>query len=425
MGNKRIGQIGYHHLYFNAKLIMNSIKYIVMGVRKILHVDLDAFFCSVEELLDPNLVGKPFAVGGQPGKRGVVASCSYAARQFGVRSAMPTGQALKLCPDLKIVWGRHGEYGKRSRQVMEILNHYSGLVEEVSIDEAFLDLSDLPQSGYELAHEIQSAIRRDTQLPCSIGVATNKLVAKVATDYGKGKHKGTTPPCAITVVEPGKEAEFLAPLPVRAMWGVGPKMEDELKKMGILTIGELATKTEAFLFQHFGKWGGELARHARGISESSVSTEQETKSVSNETTFEQDVADQKILYKTIKDLAAQVGYRLRKHGFCGSTVRIKLRWSDFTTITRQCSVKQPMDQDGVIYENAKTLFDAAWPTGKPVRLVGVGCSNLSDNAHQLSLWDTPNEKERRLLGAVDEIRLKYGKDALKKASAIKEKKKEN
>lgn len=393
-----------------------------MAPRKILHVDLDAFFCSVEEILDPSLKGKAFAVGGQPGKRGVVASCSYAARQYGVRSAMPTGQALKLCPDLILVWGRHGEYGKRSKEVMEILNRYTPLVEEVSVDEAFLDVSDLPRSGLEVAHEIQSTILRETKLPCSIGVASNKLVAKIATDYGKGQHRGTTPPQAITVVEPGKEAEFLAPLPVRAMWGVGPKMEASLKKLGIETLGELAAKDEGYLAQHFGKWGSDLARHAGGISDTKVSVESETKSVSNETTFEHDIADVKILLSTIKDLSAQVGYRMRKHGFTGSTVRVKLRWSDFTTITRQCPVAPPTDQDGVIFQNAKELFEAAWPKGRPVRLIGVGCSNLSDNVHQLTLWDTPNEKERRLLGAVDEIKLRFGKDALKKGSAIKSQK---
>lgn len=391
-----------------------------MGARKIIHIDLDAFFCSVEELLDPSLIGKAFAVGGQPGKRGVVASCSYAARQFGVRSAMPTGQALRLCPELKLVWGRHGEYGKRSREVMDILRRYTGLVEVVSIDEAFLDVSDLPQSGYELAYEIQSTIERETHLPCSLGVATNKLVAKIASDFGKAQHKGATPPRAIVVVESGREAEFLAPLPVRAMWGVGPKMEEKLKKLGIQTIGDLAAKSEGFLIRQFGKWGGELAKHAKGISDSMVSTGQEVKSISNETTFEKDIADEKILDRTLKELSSQVGYRLRKGGLRGSTVRIKLRWSDFTTITRQSSVNHAVDQDGVIYENAKKLFDAAWPKGRPVRLIGVGCSNLSNEVQQLSLWDTPNEKERRLLEAVDEIRLKYGKDALRKASTIKD-----
>lgn len=391
-----------------------------MGARKIIHIDLDAFFCSVEELLDPSLIGKAFAVGGQPGKRGVVASCSYAARQFGVRSAMPTGQALRLCPELKLVWGRHGEYGKRSREVMDILRRYTGLVEVVSIDEAFLDVSDLPQSGYELAYEIQSTIERETHLPCSLGVATNKLVAKIASDFGKAQHKGATPPRAIVVVESGREAEFLAPLPVRAMWGVGPKMEEKLKKLGIQTIGDLAAQSEGFLIRQFGKWGGELAKHAKGISDSMVSTGQEVKSISNETTFEKDIADEKILDRTLKELSSQVGYRLRKGGLRGSTVRIKLRWSDFTTITRQSSVNHAVDQDGVIYENAKKLFDAAWPKGRPVRLIGVGCSNLSNEVQQLSLWDTPNEKERRLLEAVDEIRLKYGKDALRKASTIKD-----
>ncbi len=392
---------------------------IVMRVRKIIHIDLDAFFCSVEELLDPTLKGLAFAVGGQPGRRGVVASCSYAARQFGVRSAMPMGQALKLCPQLKVVSGRHSQYGQRSREVMAILNRYTALVEEVSIDEAFMDVTDLPQSGKELAQVLQSTILRETRLPCSIGVASNKLVAKIASDYGKGKHRGTEPPRAITVVEPGKEAEFLAPLPVRALWGVGPKMEAALQKLGIQTIGDLAGQPEQLLVAHFGKYGFELRKHALGISESEIATEGEAKSVSNETTFDKDISDPSVLRATIKDLATQVAYRLRKHEMSALTVRIKLRWPDFTTLTRQISLSQPTSQDNVIFTAAFELFNSVWSSGKKVRLIGVGTSNLSDDTHQLSLWDTENEKERRLLGAVDEIRKKYGKDVLKKASKLK------
>ncbi len=390
-----------------------------MRIRKILHIDLDAFFCSVEELLNPSLKGVPFAVGGQPGRRGVVASCSYAARQFGVRSAMPMGQAMKLCPGLKVVSGRHSQYGQRSRQVMEILNRYTALVEEVSIDEAFMDVTDLPQSGKELAQVLQSTILRETLLPCSIGVATNKLVAKIATDYGKNQHHGITPPRAITVVEPGEEAAFLAPLPLRAMWGVGPKMEAALKKLGIQTIGDLANQPEQLLVAHFGKYGQELRRHAQGISVSEIVTEGEVKSVSNEVTFDKDVSDPKVLNTTIKDLSTQVAYRLRKHQISATTVKIKLRWPDFTTLTRQISLKEATNQDTVIFNAAHALFMNVWSAGKPVRLIGVGTSGLSDDSHQLALWDTESEKERRLLGAMDEIRKKFGRDVLKKASKLK------
>ena len=191
--------------------------------RKILHIDLDAFFCSVEENKNPSLRGKPFAVGGRPDQRGVVASCSYAARKFGVRSAMPMARAMKLCPELIIVSGRHGEYGKISKQVMDYLGTLTPLIEQVSIDEAFLDLSDLPESGESLAKSIQKTIQEQYHLPCSIGVATNKLVAKIATDAGKAANRTDHSPQAITNVAPGMEAEFLAPLPAQALWGIGPK----------------------------------------------------------------------------------------------------------------------------------------------------------------------------------------------------------
>ena len=213
-------------------------------MRKIIHIDLDAFFCSVEELLDPSLIGKAFAVGGKPGQRGVVSSCSYAARQFGVRSAMPTGNALRLCPGLILVGGSHSRYSEYSRRVMAILERYSGLIEQVSIDEAFLDVSDLQVPGVEIAKQIQGDVRTKVGLPCSLGIATSKLVAKIATDHGKSQHRGATPPSAITEVLPGKEAEFLAPLPVDALWGVGPKTKELLSEWGIKTIGELASQNE-------------------------------------------------------------------------------------------------------------------------------------------------------------------------------------
>ncbi|PKN90544.1 MAG: DNA polymerase IV, partial [Chloroflexi bacterium HGW-Chloroflexi-7] len=200
--------------------------------RKILHLDLDAFFCAVEELKDPSLAGKPFAVGGRAEHRGVISTCSYAARQFGVHSAMPTGQALKLCPSLLLISGRHGEYGEKSREVMDIVHQLTGLVEQVSVDEAFMDVTDLPEHGESIARRLQADVFEKTGLPCSIGVASNKLVAKIATDTGKARNKGCGYPRAILVVPNGGEAEFLAPLPVKAMWGVGPKMEKALNDAG-------------------------------------------------------------------------------------------------------------------------------------------------------------------------------------------------
>ncbi len=381
-------------------------------MRKIIHIDLDAFFCSVEELLDPSLTGKAFAVGGKPGQRGVVSSCSYAARQFGVRSAMPTGNALRICPGLILVCGSHSRYSEYSRRVISILEGFSGLIEQVSIDEAFLDVSDLQESGTGIAKRIQSSVRSEVGLPCSLGIATSKLVAKIATDHGKSRHLGITPPSAITEVPEGKEAEFLAPLPVDALWGVGPKTKELLGEWGIKTIGELASQNEIEFSQRFGNYGRELIQRARGIDNSQVSPAREMKSVSQETTFMKDIGDKHILESTLRNLALTVGRRLRADDLAGKTVKIKLRWPDFTTITRQVSLNQPVDQDLLIFESAYQLFEKEWSPGKKVRLIGVGVSGLCGATRQLPLWDTRAEKERRLMEAMDEIHAKYGRKAV-------------
>ena len=229
-------------------------------MRKILHLDLDAFFCAVEEQQNPDLVGKAFAVGGRPESRGVVASCSYAARQFGIHSAMPMARAVQLCSDLIIVPNRHGLYRQISHEVMSRLNALTPLVEQISIDEAFLDVSDLPEPAAAIAARLQDTIHQELGLPCSLGVASNKLVAKIANDVGKSQAWSNQPPNAITVVAPGEEAAFLAPLPVRALWGVGPKTADQLAALGLLTIGDIARWSEEDLIRRFGKHGQDLAR---------------------------------------------------------------------------------------------------------------------------------------------------------------------
>lgn len=389
--------------------------------RKILHIDLDAFFCSAEELLRPELVGKPFAVGGRPDQRGVVASCSYAARQAGVRSAMPMAEALRRCPGLLVVPGRHGYYSELSDQVMGIFANLTPLVEQLSIDEAFLDLTDLPQPPLELARMLQAEVDHKTHLPCSIGAASNKLVAKTATDVSKAAHRGITPPRAILVVPAGEEAAFMAPLPVKMLYGVGPKTAERLLQLGIRTVGDLAQMPERRLASEFGKFGAEMALRARGIDDSPVSNQHETKSISQEVTFEKDVADEGILRRKLLDLSEQVGYRLRQSGLCGSTVRIKLRWPDFTTLTRQQRLAEPTDQNTIIYETANRLFSGVWQHGKAVRLLGVGVSQLGEPARQLSFWDAGTEKERRLLEALDELRERFGEVAVQRASKIRKK----
>lgn len=390
-----------------------------MTARKIIHLDLDAFFCAVEELRDPQLKGRPFAVGGAPNQRGVVASCSYAARQFGVHSAMPTSQALRLCPNLILVHSSHGVYGEASAKVMEILGSYTPLVEQISIDEAFLDVSDLPQSGLEIGRELQARINRELNLPCSLGIASNKLVAKMATNAAKAGHHQPTPPNAILVVPAGEEAQFLAGLPVRELWGVGPRTAERMAQMGIRTLGQLAAVPQKTLESRFGRMGAELALHARGVDERPVVVEHDVKSISQEVTFERDLSDGEALRQTLYALAEQVGYRLRRKELCAETVRIKLRWSDFSTLTRQVTLEQPADQDGVIYQAALELFERVWQTGKPVRLLGVGVSSLCGRAYQLSLWETPSDKERRLLGAVDQLRERYGRKVVQRGNTLK------
>jgi DNA polymerase-4 len=389
--------------------------------RKILHLDLDAFFCAVEENRDPSLHGKPFAVGGRPDQRGVVASCSYAARRFGVHSAMPMSRALYLCPNLIIVSSNHGAYGKVSEQVMALLNNLTPFVEQISIDEAFLDVTMLRDEAESLARSLQASIRDQLNLPSSLGVASNKLVAKVANNIGKSGAKKDAPPFAITVVPPGSEAAFLAPLPVRELWGVGPKTAESLARLGIQTIGDIARWPEADLARRFGKNGADIAARARGIDDSAVEPESETKSVSKETTFARDVRDADLLKRTLRSLSDGVGRRLRKDGLNGSTVKLKLRWSDFTTLTRQVTLAVPTHHDDEIYAAALDLFDKTWMSGKAVRLIGVGVSGFEETPGQLGLWDAPKpEEDKRLESVLDDLKDRFGERIVRRGSDLLE-----
>lgn len=383
-----------------------------MDQRKIIHLDLDAFFCAVEELQNPSLVGKPFAVGGRPDERGVVASCSYAARAFGIRSAMPMSKALRLCPGLQIVSSRHRLYRDVSIRVMEHLHRLTPLVEQISIDEAFLDVSDLPDEPATIARHLQQEINSNLTLPCSLGVASNKLVAKIANDVGKTSAGGSGPPNAITVVPPGQERVFLAPLPVLALWGVGPKTAARLNEIGVQTIGQLANLSEKELLSMYGKIGHELWMHANGIDDRPIILQHDIKSISQETTFARDISDEKILQHTLEQLSESVGFRLRKANLSGSTIKIKIRWPDFTTLTRQVTLEQPTNLDTIIASNAWQLFYKEWQRGKAVRLIGVGVSSFDIPARQLSFWDLSSHKETNLQSALDILRERYGKDVL-------------
>jgi DNA polymerase-4 len=385
-------------------------------LRWILHIDLDAFFASVEELLNPDLRGKPIIVGADPAHRGVVASASYAARKYGVRSAMPTARALKLCPHAIVIHPRHHVYGEFSERVMAILREFSPLLEQISIDEAFLDLTGCERllgPIPEVARRIQQRVMDEVGLSASVGLASNKLVAKIASDLQK--------PHGFVYVEHGREAEFLAPLPVERLWGVGKVTASALHRLGVQTIGDLAALPEAALVQAFGPHAVELKRRALGLDDSPVITEWQAKSVSNEETFATDQKDEAFLKQELLRLSDKVAARLRANRQAGRTVRLKLRYHDFTTVLRSQTLPMPTDSARDIYETVLDLWDRHWQKGRAVRLVGVGVANLETAPYrQLGLFDQTHPRDDKLARALDEIREKFGRDAIRRASLLKD-----
>lgn len=348
--------------------------------RAIIHLDLDAFYASVEILENPDLAGKPVLIGGHPQGRGVVAAASYAARAFGIRSAMPMSRAVALCPEAIILPARFSRYSDYSRRVMEILRRATPLVEQMSIDEAFLDVTELVpawETAVELAQKLQRQVREQVGLSASLGVASNRLVAKIASDHDK--------PGGVTVVPPGQEESFLAPLPVRVLWGVGPVMAGKLAELGVSTVGDLARLPEETLSRRFGKHGRALARQARGIDRSPVITEHQCRSISQERTFQRDVADPQTLHEQLQKMSNRVAARLLRHELVAGTVGIKLRYSDFATLTRQMALAVPTADERLISQAASTLLDKTWRKGRPVRLLGVSAQRLSKPAGQLPL----------------------------------------
>jgi DNA polymerase-4 len=385
-----------------------------MCARAILHLDLDAFFVAVERLDNPALIGVPVIVGGRAEARGVVSSASYEARAFGVRSAMPTAQALRLCPQAILVGGNRRRYVEMSGKVMALLGEYTPLLEPISIDEAFLDISGT-EAHYGppavLAQTLRDRIAAELGLSASLGAAANKLVAKIASDLRK--------PHGITVVPPGQEAAFLAPLPIRRLWGVGEVTGRELARLGIQTIGDLARFSPEELRGRFGAHGEGLWRAATGIDDSPVTPEHEAKSLSREETFAQDVRDPILLRRELLRLSDAVAGRLRRHTLQARTVALKLRYPDFTTLTRQTTLPDPTDAGPVIYAQALALFDAAWDR-RPVRLIGVAAANLSQGARQLRLFEQEDARQSHLEVALDRIRARFGEDAIQRASLLEE-----
>ena len=349
--------------------------------RVIVHLDLDAFYAAVEVLENPDLTGKPVLIGGQPEERGVVAAASYPARAFGVLSAMPMSKALQRCPQAIVLPPRFDVYRKYSRQVMVILRQMSPLVEQISIDEAYLDLTEQVvawEDAVDVARTLQKRVGEDVGLSASLGVAANKLVAKVASDRDK--------PGGLTVVRPGGEEAFLSPLSVRVLWGVGPRTAEKLAEMGVTTVGELAKRSEGELRQCFGQHGAAMANHARGIDERPVVTEHERKSVSQERTFARDLRDAEALDKQLRRLSQRVAQQLERAEVVAGTVAIKLRYSDFETLTRQKRLAVPTDDAEAIYQVARVLFNRVWQRGRPVRLLGVASRHLSSPPGQMPLF---------------------------------------
>jgi len=386
--------------------------------RTILHLDMDAFYTSVEQRDHPEYQGKPVVVGADPrggGGRGVIAAASYEARGFGLHSAMPIGRAYRLCPQAVYLRGNMKKYGEVSRRIMAILKDCTDLVEQISIDEAFLDVTGslrLKGSGRELALELKKRIRAQERLNASIGIAPNKFLAKIASDLEK--------PDGLVEVTPGHEEAFLSDLPVERLWGVGPRTAEELHKLGIYKIRDIARLSRAELAERFGKHGHQLYRLARGIDERPVAPEHEWKSLGQETTFEQDSDDPGKIRRTLLGLAEAVARRLRDQNFLAWTVTLKFRDEDFVTETRSLTLPDPTDDADEIFATVLRLLDRLKARDRKVRLLGVYASRLQDAQtapRQLRLFH-PDEKKRQLNASLDAIHERFGDQGMRRASLL-------
>jgi DNA polymerase-4 len=388
--------------------------------RTIFHVDMDAFFVSVEELYDPSLKGKAVVVGGQRGERGVVSAASYEARKFGVHSAMPLRTAAEHCPHAIFVDGHPERYRECSEKVYKVLTSFSPQVEMASIDEAYLDMTGtarLHGPPLKAAHKLHQRMKEETRLNCSIGIGASRLIAKVSSAQAK--------PNGMLWIVPGEEAKFLAPLDVREIPGVGKVMESHLHELGIKKVGDLARLEEAELEERFGKWGLALAGKARGEDaggwfDSEVGADTEAKSISHEHTFNEDTADVNQLGATLMRLSEMVGRRLREANLHARTIQLKLRYKDFTTITRAHSLRAPTQLDGEIFEQARTLFRKNWKPGREVRLLGVQASLFEAQAEQINLLESGRQQRwKDALAAADRLRDKFGESSVTLAAGLR------
>ena len=380
----------------------------------ILHVDMDAFYASVEERERPSLVGQPVVVGGTAEGRGVVAAANYEARKYGVHSAMPSAVARRLCPQAVVIPPRIGFYSEISREIREIFDRYTPLIEPLSLDEAFLDVT-ASEALFGPAPEIALSIKKDIvtelELVASVGVAASKFIAKLASDLDK--------PDGLVVVEPGQEQTFLDPLPVGCVWGIGRASGEVFRGLGIHTIGELREYPLEALQGRFGRHGEQLWRLARGIDERAVVPDHEAKSISHETTFERDIDDDSILRSWMLELTEQVGRRLRRHQLRARTVQIKVRFDDFHTITRARSLKQPTDLTNELWALASGLLRTSRSRDRrAVRLLGMGANGLDDSrVMQEDLFDVDaRKKQGRIDSVVDSVTERFGKSAMRRGS---------
>ena len=387
-----------------------------MATRTILHVDMDAFYASVEQLDDPALRGRPVIVGGRPEQRGVVSAASYEARAFGVHSAMPSVTAHRLCPNGVFLPVRMPRYAELSRDIHAVFEHYTPLVEPLSLDEAYLDVTAsrrLFGTGEQIGRTIKRRIRDEIGLVASVGVATNKFLAKLASDLDK--------PDGLVVIPPDEAERLLAPLPVSRLWGVGTATQEALARHGITTIGQLQPIAPEVLATWFGRVGTGLADLAHGRDESPVVPDAEAKSLSAETTFAQDVADVDVLHRWLLDLTDHVARRLRRHRRRARTVQIKIRYGDFRTLTRAQTLAEPTDITDVVWANVRELFDRRIDLSRgAVRLVGVGVSGLGEpGPTQRTLFDTGrHDKLHQVDEAADAIRDKFGDDAVQRGALL-------
>jgi DNA polymerase-4 len=389
--------------------------------RTIFHVDMDAFFVSVEELYDPSLKGKAVVVGGQRHERGVVSAASYEARKFGVHSAMPLRTAAKLCPQAIFVDGHPERYRHCSEQVYKVLGTFSPQIEMASIDEAYLDMTGterLHGPPLKAAHTLHQRMKDETRLNCSVGIGTSRLIAKVSSAQAK--------PNGVLWIVPGEEAKFLAPLDVREIPGVGKVMEKHLNELGIRKVGDLAKLEEGELESRFGKWGLALAGKARGEDaggwfDNEVGADLAAKSISHEHTYNEDTANVAQLESTLMRLSEMVGRRLRESNYYARTIQLKLRYKDFTTITRAHTLPNPTQLDTEIFEQIRALFRKNWRKNAPIRLLGVQASSFATNtADQIDLLDGGRQQRwKDALAAADRLRDKFGESSVGLASGLR------